>query len=149
MAKLICLTGNDTGYEFPLTPGDNILGRGEDNQVCLLDKRSSRRNAKLDVQPGRYTLEDMSSRNGTFVNGKAIYRTQVLALGDHIRIGKTLLELSEVPLDKIKVAPLPRVRESRLSFTREDDDHDDVSLLENKTVQSTVSSALSALFRRK
>jgi hypothetical protein len=79
---------DQTNRRFDLRVGSNIIGRGTDSDLQLLDQGISRRH--LDVQfDGHYaTAYDLGSTNGTTVNGHDI-SSQVLRHGDVIRVGHT------------------------------------------------------------
>jgi hypothetical protein len=79
---------DQTNRRFDLRIGSNIIGRGSDSDLQLLDQGISRRH--LDVQfDGHYaTAYDLGSTNGTTVNGHEI-SSQVLRHGDVIRVGHT------------------------------------------------------------
>jgi hypothetical protein len=79
---------DQTNRRFDLRIGSNIVGRGTDSDLQLLDQGISRRH--LDVQyDGHYaTAYDLGSTNGTTVNGHEI-SSQVLRHGDVIRVGHT------------------------------------------------------------
>lgn len=64
-----------------------VLGRGGEANVLLSDPRVSREHARLSRRAdGHVELEDLTSRNGTTVNGVKIKRVQ-LKLGDRIGVG--------------------------------------------------------------
>jgi hypothetical protein len=79
---------DQTNRRFDLRNGSNIIGRGTDSDLQLLDQGISRRH--LDIQfDGHYaTAYDLGSTNGTTVNGHEI-SSQVLRHGDVIRVGHT------------------------------------------------------------
>ena len=79
---------DQTNRRFDLRIGSNVVGRGTDSDLQLLDQGISRRH--LDVQfDGHYaTAYDLGSTNGTTVNGHEI-GSQVLRHGDVIRVGHT------------------------------------------------------------
>jgi hypothetical protein len=79
---------DQTNRRFDLRVGSNVVGRGTDSDLQLLDQGISRRH--LDVQfDGHYaTAYDLGSTNGTTVNGHEI-SSQVLRHGDVIRVGHT------------------------------------------------------------
>jgi hypothetical protein len=79
---------DQTNRRFDLRLGSNVIGRGTDSDLQLLDQGISRRH--LDVQyDGHYaTAYDLGSTNGTTVNGHEI-SSQVLRHGDVIRVGHT------------------------------------------------------------
>lgn len=74
----------------PLGAGTISIGRGAENDLVLDDRRVSRRHAEVRLRLGRHTLYDLSSTNGTFVNGKRV--TEVaLSEGDQITLGAATL----------------------------------------------------------
>jgi DNA-binding winged helix-turn-helix (wHTH) protein len=58
--------------EFMLGGGDNLLGRDPDARVYIDHPSVSRRHAQISIRPNRATLEDLDSRNGTFLSGRRI-----------------------------------------------------------------------------
>ncbi len=72
--------------EVPLTADPIIVGRDPKNDIVLDDRRVSRRHAEVRLRLGRYTLYDLQSTNGTFVNGRRIAE-MVLSDEDRITIG--------------------------------------------------------------
>ena len=67
--------------------GTHIIGRDPDAAVWIDSAVVSRRHAQLLVRDGRVSIEDLGSRNGTFVNGTRLTGASPLAHGDEIRIG--------------------------------------------------------------
>ena len=72
--------------EVSLTAEPISIGRGQKNDIVLDDRRVSRRHAEIRLRLGRYTLYDLQSTNGTFVNGRRIAEL-VLSDDDRITIG--------------------------------------------------------------
>ena len=82
---------------FIVTPGGRVLGRepglAPHESVCLeTDTLASRRHARVWAGVDAVELEDLGSKNGTFVNGSQVNRHR-LQDGDLVRIGGTLLLL--------------------------------------------------------
>lgn len=75
-----------------LGTGPTMLGRGSDCEVVLADAHASRHHARLEARGGVLVLTDLSSTNGTRVNGHRI-REVVLGVGDRIDIGQTTLRV--------------------------------------------------------
>jgi len=67
--------------------GVTRLGRGPENDVVLPDLFASNSHAVIKLRQGQYWLEDLDSRNGTFLNNMPLTRPAVLAHNDQIRIG--------------------------------------------------------------
>src|SRR5687767_5951644 len=66
------------------------IGRGTQNDVAISALSLSRSHARISpvAAPGRgFQIEDMGSRNGTFVNGKPVRAAVALRDGDEIRLG--------------------------------------------------------------
>ena len=78
---------------MPLEPTIN-LGRAADSTFLLDDDYASARHAQLtQADPRTWTVRDLNSTNGTYVNGKRLTGPVSITLGDVIRIGKTLMRL--------------------------------------------------------
>jgi pSer/pThr/pTyr-binding forkhead associated (FHA) protein len=78
--------------------GDLLIGRAvaEDEAALSEDPQISRRHARVSRGPGgRLTIEDLGSANGTFVNGDRLDAPRPLEAGDVIRVGQTLLEVTD------------------------------------------------------
>jgi transcriptional regulator of acetoin/glycerol metabolism len=67
-----------------------VVGRGEDAGVMLADSACSRAHFQLSKSGIEWTLQDLGSKHGTWINGKSVERQQ-LASGDVIRAGESLL----------------------------------------------------------
>jgi hypothetical protein len=76
---------------FPLEEGENLLGRDEGLAVTLRWSGVSRRHARIVVTGDGAILEDLGSKNGTFLHGKRLTRPAPLTDGDTFRLGRMLL----------------------------------------------------------
>ncbi|MBN2034077.1 MAG: response regulator [Deltaproteobacteria bacterium] len=72
MKKLFILSGEDKGRSHDLTGDTMHLGRAPDNDICIRDKHISRRHLKISFYDGRFFIEDLQSRNGTFIRDRRI-----------------------------------------------------------------------------
>lgn len=88
---------------FYLEPGDTTVGSLPGNAVCLPGGRVSRHHAVIRCSPGTVAVEDLSSTNGTFVNGVRVTRGS-LAPGDWVQFGSVVLTLESVPAAEAQVA---------------------------------------------
>jgi hypothetical protein len=77
--------------EIPLPEGTHIAGRADDAVVKIASPKVSRQHARIVVTPNEATIEDLGSKNGTFVLGVRLENRRVLADGDEILIGPVLL----------------------------------------------------------
>lgn len=77
------------GHRFRLSPGGSLdIGRAPTAQVSLPEVPSlSRSHARLRFVGNRVVLEDLGSRNGTFVNGQRIVQSAPLVEGTVLRVG--------------------------------------------------------------
>ncbi len=83
----------DTQYDLP--EGDTHLGRADENDVVLTGDKVSRRHARIHTNSEQVTLEDLGSRNGTQLNGKAISQVVPLKDGDRVSVGENTLVLRQ------------------------------------------------------
>lgn len=97
--------------EIPLDEGPNVLGRAEDATVLIDSTRASRRHAQIVVAGATATLEDLGSKNGTFLRGKRLAAPQVLADGDEIVIGPVLMTFHAGPAGSTETDTSARGRE--------------------------------------
>jgi len=77
--------------QVPLTEGDNLVGRGIDASVWIDAPGVSRHHARIVVQQGEATLEDLGSKNGTYVGENRVTIAHRLVNGDQIRVGSVVL----------------------------------------------------------
>ncbi len=87
------------GRTFSLTEGENIIGRAAGASVVVDLPEVSRRHARIQVSDAGATLEDLGSRNGTFVGDARVTSARVLGDGDEIRIGPARLLFRVAPGD--------------------------------------------------
>jgi hypothetical protein len=84
--------GPEQGKIFSLREVNLLIGRHQASQIVLSDTSVSRRHARLELRRGRYTLEDLGSTNGTYVNGVKI-TAKTLVPGDVLTLGTTVCTL--------------------------------------------------------
>ena len=80
-----------SGHLVPLPEGESLIGRGPGCVVRVPSTRVSRHHARIHVHTGQAVLEDLGSKNGTFVGTRRIQRPTVLSDGDQIEIGPAVL----------------------------------------------------------
>jgi hypothetical protein len=73
--------------EIELTEGDNVLGSDRDAVLWIDHTAVSRRHARIHLARGGAVLEDLGSKNGTYLKGVRIDGPVPLSDGDEIRIG--------------------------------------------------------------
>ncbi len=89
-AYLIVLAGSNTG-EMHRLGHQAILGRGAEAEVRIFDTSVSREHALFVYRDEQVAVEDLGSRNGTFINGAPVRQRTPLRDGDQIQIGSTTI----------------------------------------------------------
>jgi hypothetical protein len=82
---------------FPLPEGEHIVGREPDVSVWLDSPRVSRQHARIVITGSSATIEDIGSKNGTFVQNVRISSRTTLQPGDKVRIGPFALTFRIAP----------------------------------------------------
>jgi pSer/pThr/pTyr-binding forkhead associated (FHA) protein len=97
MTKLHILEGPDRGASFDLKEEATYVGRSPVNDIRLKDMSVSRRHLKVERRGDMYSVEDLKSRNGTFVDGEQIGpgMTQDVKEGVPIVIGMSVICLGK------------------------------------------------------
>jgi len=91
IAQLTITNGDDVGKVYPLSESEHHIGRLYDNDILLSDLGVSGHHARIYRGPEGYAIEDLKSRNGTWLNSVRVYHSQ-LAHGDQLRLGATDLK---------------------------------------------------------
>jgi pSer/pThr/pTyr-binding forkhead associated (FHA) protein len=91
------------GTFFPVHQGDSLLGRSPECLIVLPSERVSREHAVVRRIHCGLEIEDLGSRNGTWVNGTRIRRATVLQEGDEVQLGEDLLEVVIKPNAQVPV----------------------------------------------
>jgi len=85
-AILILREGQGVGTRWVIDRDDMIIGREEDCDIVLPTRKVSRNHARIRRSGGRHILEDLGSKNGTFVNGQELIEPYTLQDGDEVQI---------------------------------------------------------------
>lgn len=85
--ELEALAGPLKGSSFPLSDPEISIGREPSNLLAILDASVSRRHCLISHDANQFKIQDLNSRNSTFVNGVPVTE-KVLASGDEIKIRK-------------------------------------------------------------
>jgi pSer/pThr/pTyr-binding forkhead associated (FHA) protein len=92
--RLVITSGPKAGLELPLTGESLTIGRSSESALVIRDDYTSSHHARLVLRGDTWTIEDLDSTNGTFVNGKRVTGSAVtLSLGTPIKVGATTFEL--------------------------------------------------------
>lgn len=100
-AWLYISAGLEAGRDFRLDRETTIGRSAVECDVILQDDGVSDKHARIKREGGEFTIYDLASLNGTFINGKKVHQ-QLLSDNDEITVGETNLVF--------KVTPKPLVR---------------------------------------
>jgi DNA-binding winged helix-turn-helix (wHTH) protein len=84
--------------EVALLPGENLVGRDHRCAIRLDLESVSRRHSRIALSREGASLEDLQSKNGTFLNGLRVDAARALSDGDEIRVGAARLRVRRRPL---------------------------------------------------
>src|SRR4029453_4239745 len=93
MPSLVFLAGPIAGRRYKLADGEYVIGRRSDCQIFVPDMRVSRQHARLWREGESWTLEDLGSNNGTFINGNKLSAATPIRHDDEIMIAKNRLRV--------------------------------------------------------
>jgi pSer/pThr/pTyr-binding forkhead associated (FHA) protein len=89
--ELVGTLTSDDGTMHPLLEETSTIGRTPANTIALRDASVSANHARVVRAAEGFTIEDVGSRNGTFVNSEKLSGQRLLADGDLVRLGKIIL----------------------------------------------------------
>lgn len=144
--------GKNDGREIKISVPRFIIGRGDTAHLRPSSDLVSREHCEILVGDGAVTVNDLESRNGTFVNGKQLEESHAAKSGDSLRIGRLQFE---VVIDPVKAsAKKPKVEnvveaasrtanskkvsleDSITDWLMDGDDEDDPSTVERNIISS-------------
>ncbi len=94
--------------EHPLQNTVTRMGRAVENEIVILDKRSSREHAVIRREGRKSILEDRGSTNGTYLNGERLQHPVQLRDGDQIRIGDVAFTFHDPEMTSVET-PFPEL----------------------------------------
>ena len=128
MSRLRVVEGTMLGEVFYLKSPVTTLGRSADNDIVLTDDKVSRQHCRISIDDESVLIEDLSSSNGSYVNGRAATRTRLFD-GDQIRIGHHVFAFAagsgEFDSDSVKViTDEPHIKSTTVEVVVPDDTTD-------------------------
>ncbi len=121
MIRVYIAKGPETGRFFALRDKVALIGRGSDNNIRIDEKSVSRIHVKVLRENDKYYIEDLKSRNGTWINGSVIDAGRIVEVqqGVPVALGNVLISLGKkCPLDQLPsqysiniVSPKNKIRE--------------------------------------
>lgn len=86
---LIHPKGAKAGFCYRLTHTPVIVGRGQECAISIAHPSVSRHHARIEPSPTGYSVYDLHSTNGTYLNDQPITQSR-LADGDYLRVGNCI-----------------------------------------------------------
>src|SRR5215831_1182332 len=108
MALLKILSGENPGQTLRLDRATVVIGRHPACDIRVADETVSRHHARVIVRPSGFFVEDLSSRNGTYLNGRRLTVPARLSHLDKIHIFNTTVELIDDGRDAAAADPRSR-----------------------------------------
>src|SRR5580704_17365736 len=93
MPSLIFMAGPIAGRRYKLGEGEYVIGRRSDCQIFVPDMRVSRQHARLWRLGEDWALEDLGSKNGTFINGVKLQQAATIKHDDEITIANNRIRV--------------------------------------------------------
>ena len=98
MGTILVVAGRDRGGYYQLEADAIVIGRDDTCDIQIVDEMISRRHMQIsckgEPQSRTYSVSDLQSANGVFVNGRQVSDERTLHDGDTIRLGETKLFFS-------------------------------------------------------
>ena len=109
-ARLIAYLPEGAAIARIVAPGERLrIGRAADADLLLAHASVSRSHAELTALPdGTWRLDDLDSKNGTFLNGQHIDRPTALHDGDSIRLGSVAIDYHATSEHDTTITEAPR-----------------------------------------
>ncbi|HEV2175876.1 MAG TPA: sigma 54-interacting transcriptional regulator [Terriglobia bacterium] len=123
--RLIAISGPLRGTVFALGGEEVSIGRAQSNRLCIADIAVSRRHSIIRADGAGFKINDLDSRNGTFVNGVPV-KERALSHGDRIEVGDSvflfLVEEGEAaaPVSQVEIAEGRIITHPTIQLRRED-----------------------------
>ncbi len=97
MGWFVVLNGSQKGEDFRIREGPNTIGSAADADIVLHDTAISGKHASLRYKDHKFTITDLDSTNGTFLNDRSepIAREE-LKDNDVIRLGEVVLKFKSL-----------------------------------------------------
>jgi hypothetical protein len=87
VAMFLVQEGNSPKTQWPLVKRTTMIGRETDSDIQIDDRQVSRRHAEITQTVEGYTIRDLGSKNGTFLNGEPVsQQPRLIRNGDEIGI---------------------------------------------------------------
>lgn len=115
--RLVVRRGPQPNQTYELNKDIVALGRDITNDIVINDPEVSRHHCRLTRTPAGYTMEDLGSTNGTFVNGQRLTAVRPLMNGDMIGLGETVTLVYEGGAVQAPPSAPPQPKETAVGAT--------------------------------
>ena len=102
---LLIHEGEKAGQRWTLQSDLTVVGRGNECDLLLPERQISRQHIRIRRSGGQYIVEDLDSKNGTWVNGQVLKGEQLLQDGDEINLA---MAVKVVFMETEATAPIAR-----------------------------------------
>ena len=108
--KLIVLAGSKEGLEIPLKKDKFLIGRAKECALRAGSEAISRRHCAIIRREKGWTVRDLGSRNGTYVNDEKITKEVPLGDGDQLRVGPLAFRVAAVASKEAPTSAAPEAK---------------------------------------
>ena len=92
--RLVITSGPKAGLEIPIGSEPMTIGRSSESGLVIRDDYTSSHHARLVLRSGTWTIQDLDSTNGTYLDGKRLTGgPKPITIGTPIKVGATTFEL--------------------------------------------------------
>lgn len=117
MWKLVIRDDEGRQTVVPLKLDEYVLGRKQGSRIRLVERNVSRQHAMIrkggeSAATQTFTIEDLTSYNGTYVNGARLDGSRPLSHGDSIQIGDYRMVLQDDAQGDVPIPPIHRHEDS-------------------------------------
>lgn len=92
--RLVITSGPKAGMEIPLGDEPMTIGRSSESGLVIRDDYTSSHHARLMLRGGTWTIQDLDSTNGTYLDGKRLSSgPAAIGIGTPVKVGATTFEL--------------------------------------------------------
>ncbi len=120
MAYLVVTNGDNPQQQFPLEGTQTIIGRHPSCDIVLDLGSVSRQHAQITRQGDQYFVEDLGSRNKTYLNGELVQGRQPLQDQDRLQICEVLFTFRQGPAPNVEPTPTAESAGSTLALMVDD-----------------------------
>ena len=134
MFYLVIKSGKHAGKKIPIKPGlDFTIGRDATCQIRLASTDVSRQHCRLRITKNGVRLDDLKSRNGTYLDGFLVQAAVIIRPESTLRVGEMEFQLKSTA-PRLPQEPEPDFKEDQISSWLTDDGETDEVNLDDSTV---------------